>query len=66
MYGILWSGQLGRVELTFAKTSGAVTGDRENSQSVSAWQADSRQTADYCFHHADENVTTIVLLFCIP
>ena len=34
MYGIFWSGQLGRVELTFAKTSGAVTGDRENSQSV--------------------------------
>ena len=34
MYRIFWSGQLGRVELTFAKTSGAVTGDRENSQSV--------------------------------
>ena len=34
MYGIFCSGQLGRVELTFAKTSGAVTGDRENSQSV--------------------------------
>ena len=33
-YGIFWSGQLGRFELTFAKTSGAVTGDRENSQSV--------------------------------